>query len=117
LVVASSRSAAGHGGEPARTRLIEYGLAAVALAAPISKTFTDLALFATGFLFLWDWRAGRVRPRRTPLDGAIALWAASQILATLVSLEPLESIRELRNLGYWALFYLAAWGVAAGASL
>jgi O-antigen ligase len=136
LVVASSRSAAGHGGEPARARLspggaesagsggnapepprIAYGLAAVALAAPVSKTFTDLALFATGLLFLWDSRAGRVRPRRTALDGAIALWAASQILATLVSLEPLESVRELRNLGYWALFYLAAWGVAAGVSL
>jgi hypothetical protein len=96
---------------------VEHGLAFLAVASPISKSFTYAAFGVTAALFLIDWRRGRIRPRATPLDAALLLWAVSQGLSTLTSLDPVESVRDLRSLAYWGILYLAAWGVAAGARL
>ncbi len=96
---------------------LEDALVLLVASSPLSKPATNFALAAAIVLFARDWRRGLVRPQPTPLDGAIAAWAFASLLSGLTSIDPVQSFRDLRNLGHWSVYYVLAWGIAAGASV
>ena len=95
----------------------DYAVAALIVASPLSKPATNIALGACALLFVREWVAGRLRPRATPLDRAIAAWLIVCGLSAVTSIDPLRSFRDLRSIGHWGVYYFVAWAVAGGASL
>ncbi|MGH7899241.1 MAG: O-antigen ligase family protein [Candidatus Binatia bacterium] len=66
-------------------------------------------------LFVRDWAHGRVHPRRTVLDGAILVWVVANLVSSVTSIDPLKSLRDLRSVGHWSVYYLLVFAVARGA--
>jgi len=92
----------------------EHAVCLLVAASPLSKPITNIALALCAVLFVRDWRAGRLRPRATPLDGAILAWLAANALSALASIDPLQSFRDLRNIGHWSAYYFVVWAAASG---
>jgi O-antigen ligase len=83
------------------------------VASPISKAVTNIALGLAVALFLRDWATGRIRPRRTALDGAILVWLLVNVLSSVASVDPLRSFRDLRSIGHWFVYYLLFFAIAS----
>jgi O-antigen ligase len=121
-LVASSSLEGRRGGEPLVDRLralaqrlperptFEHGVWLLAAASPISISLANAAFVAAAALFARDWAAGRRRPERTPLDGAILAWVVADALSALTSVDPLRSVAVARNSALWGMYYLIAWG-------
>ncbi len=74
---------------------------------------TQTALGAAILLYAVFALRGRLpAPRRTPLDAPVLLFALVSLAAALLSDEPVESLRGLKNLLLVAAVYLVAFGVA-----
>jgi len=96
---------------------LEDALVVLVVSSPLSKAATNFALAGCILLLVREWRRGAVRLLPTPLDGAIAAWAFASLVASLTSIDPVESFRDQRSLGHWSVYYVLAWGIAAGASV
>jgi len=90
-----------------------WGLVAFCLASPLSIAATNIAwAAAAGLLLVASVGPVRtVRPQGTALDPAWALFVLASILSVIVSLDPVSSLVDSRDLGLIIIYYLFVWGV------
>ncbi len=89
-----------------------WGLVALCGVSPLSIAATNFAwILSVGLAVYAACVKKTLRLQRTLLDGAWLLFVVACLLSLVVSLDPLASLKDSRDLGLIIVYYLFAWTV------